>query len=110
MAAVRNESLLASVTLPRRPLAACTTGTRCTVKVDVVWTSMAIGVPDEGNVLLVSSPSATRLSGSTSARMERPGWISEPGTGTFQEALTLPSSGQSGTDGPGGAMVSVVAS
>ena len=69
------------------------TGTNRTLKVELVRTSSASGVPDAGNLLSPSFDSATVLSGSTSARIERFGWISALGTATFHDFESELSSG-----------------
>src|SRR5919112_1082020 len=100
MAMAEARKVSADPTLPTRPLTLCRTGTKCTLKGDVVRTSRA-SVPDAGNRLSPSFDSATLLPGSTSAWIERVGCTNALGTGRFHEVLRLPSFGLSGTPTPG---------
>ncbi len=102
--------MFALLTLPCRPFTLWRTGTNRTLNADVVRTSMASGVPEDGKALSASLASATALAGSTSARMDRLGWMSAFGTGTFQDAFRLPSSGERGTESPGAPIMSSEAS
>ena len=97
MAAGKNPFLLALVTLPTRPLTVWLIGTSRTLKGVVVRTSIASGVPEAGNTLSLSLLSATTFDGSTSAWIERFGWITVLGTARFHDVPREPSFGLSGT-------------
>jgi hypothetical protein len=94
------------VTFPWRPLALVITGTNITWKGSTARTSSASGVPDAGNPLSDSSPSAMAFPGSTVAVIERFDWISDLSRMTFHELLSVASSGASGVVRPGAGIVS----